>query len=115
MTRFFGVIGWPVHIQPPLTVVTSPGGRFGLAVRPAPPRLELALSVSDPLCVDELAGLVEHAGGIIMEPPQETIWGGWGFSFNFLGLELHFDFARHFDGRHTIGKSHAQFWIGETF
>jgi Tol biopolymer transport system component len=40
---------------------------------------------------------------------------GYGFSFNFLGLELHFDFARHFDGRHTVGNSHAQFWIGETF
>jgi hypothetical protein len=40
---------------------------------------------------------------------------GWGFSLNFLGLELHWDFAKRFDGRHTQGKSRTEFWIGETF
>jgi outer membrane protein assembly factor BamA len=41
---------------------------------------------------------------------------GYGFSFDFLGLELHWDFARRFDGRHTIGgKSRTEFWIGQTF
>ncbi len=40
---------------------------------------------------------------------------GYGFSFNFLGLELHWDFARRFDGKHTVGKTKTEFWIGETF
>jgi hypothetical protein len=40
---------------------------------------------------------------------------GYGFSFNFLGLELHWDFARRFDGKHTVGKQKTEFWIGETF
>lgn len=40
---------------------------------------------------------------------------GYGFSFEFLGLELHWDFARRFDGRHTTGKSTTEFWIGQTF
>jgi len=40
---------------------------------------------------------------------------GYGFSFNFLGLELHWDFARRFDGKHTVGKAKTEFWIGETF
>jgi len=40
---------------------------------------------------------------------------GYGFSFNFLGLELHWDFARRFDGKNTIGKTKTEFWIGETF
>ncbi|HWS70579.1 MAG TPA: BamA/TamA family outer membrane protein, partial [Thermoanaerobaculia bacterium] len=40
---------------------------------------------------------------------------GYGFSFDFMGLELHWDFARRFDGRHTIGKSRTEFWIGQTF
>ncbi len=40
---------------------------------------------------------------------------GYGFSFNFLGLELHWDFARRFDGKHTVGKTRTEFWIGETF
>ena len=40
---------------------------------------------------------------------------GYGFSFNFLGLELHWDFARRFDGKHTFGGRHTTFWIGQTF
>jgi Tol biopolymer transport system component len=40
---------------------------------------------------------------------------GWGFSFNFLGLELHWDFARRFDLKNTIGNTRTEFWIGETF
>jgi Tol biopolymer transport system component len=40
---------------------------------------------------------------------------GYGFSFNFLGLELHWDFAKRFDLKSTSGKYHSEFWIGETF
>lgn len=82
MMSFFNAIGWTNEANAALTVVTTPGGTFGLRVDDAPPRLEVALSVPDPLHVDELAELVEPAGGIIMEPLQETAWGGWGFSFN---------------------------------
>lgn len=82
MVDFFTRIGWSVAVGGPLATVTTPGGRFGLEVVERPSRLELALSVKDPLHIDELAGIVERAGGILMEPPQETAWGGWGFSFN---------------------------------
>lgn len=40
---------------------------------------------------------------------------GYGLAFNFLGLELHFDFAKRFDGKSTQGKYRSDFWIGETF
>ena len=40
---------------------------------------------------------------------------GYGFSFNFWGLELHWDFAREFDGQNTIGSPRTSFWIGQTF
>jgi len=40
---------------------------------------------------------------------------GYGLSFNFLGLELHWDFARRTDLKHTIGGTRSEFWIGETF
>jgi predicted enzyme related to lactoylglutathione lyase len=78
LLRFYGDIGWTVDGD----VVDTPGGRFGVAPEAQPPRLELALSVPDALHVDELLAVVDGAGGIVMEPPQETVWGGWGFSFN---------------------------------
>jgi Tol biopolymer transport system component len=40
---------------------------------------------------------------------------GYGFSFNFLNLELHWDFARRTDLHQTFGKYRTEFWIGETF
>ncbi|MEO6487674.1 MAG: BamA/TamA family outer membrane protein, partial [Thermoanaerobaculia bacterium] len=40
---------------------------------------------------------------------------GYGFSFNFWGLELHWDFAKRFDGKNTEGDSRTSFWIGNTF
>lgn len=40
---------------------------------------------------------------------------GYGFSFNLMGLELHWDFARRFDGRHYSGPTQTEFWIGDTF
>ncbi|HVR41018.1 MAG TPA: BamA/TamA family outer membrane protein [Thermoanaerobaculia bacterium] len=40
---------------------------------------------------------------------------GWGFSLDFLGLELHWDFAKRFDGKDTEGGFRTSFWIGETF
>ena len=40
---------------------------------------------------------------------------GYGLAFNFLGLELHWDFARRYDLKNTIGKTRTTFWIGETF
>jgi outer membrane protein assembly factor BamA len=40
---------------------------------------------------------------------------GYGVSFDFLGLELHWDFAKRFDLRQTDGKFRTSFWIGETF
>lgn len=82
MAEFFSGIGWTVERESGRAVVESPGGAFGLELAISPPRLEVALSVPDPLHVDELVEVVEPAGGILMEPPQETTWGGWGFSFN---------------------------------
>ena len=40
---------------------------------------------------------------------------GYGISFDFLGLELHWDFAKRFNGKQTEGKFRTSFWIGETF
>jgi hypothetical protein len=42
---------------------------------------------------------------------------GYGLSFNFLGLELHWDFARHFKPNplDTQTGYKTSFWIGETF
>jgi len=40
---------------------------------------------------------------------------GYGFSFNFLGLELHWDFAKQFDLKDTSGTFKTSFWIGDTF
>lgn len=40
---------------------------------------------------------------------------GWGLSFNMLGLELHWDFAKRFDGKSTEGGFRTSFWIGDTF
>jgi hypothetical protein len=40
---------------------------------------------------------------------------GYGLSFNFLGMELHWDFARRTDLKQTAGSFRTEFWIGETF
>ena len=41
---------------------------------------------------------------------------GWGLSFNFMGMELHWEFARRTDLRHTLeGGRKTTFWIGQTF
>ncbi len=40
---------------------------------------------------------------------------GYGLSFGFLGLELHWDFARRTDLRQSYGKYRTEFWIGQTF
>jgi len=40
---------------------------------------------------------------------------GYGLSFNFLGLELHWDFAKRTDLKQSYGKKRTEFWIGETF
>jgi hypothetical protein len=40
---------------------------------------------------------------------------GYGLSFNFLGLELHWDFARRTDLKQSQGKTRTEFWIGQTF
>jgi Tol biopolymer transport system component len=40
---------------------------------------------------------------------------GYGLSFNILGLELHWDFARRTDLKRSIGGFRTEFWIGETF
>ncbi|PYQ48620.1 MAG: hypothetical protein DMF59_15505 [Acidobacteria bacterium] len=40
---------------------------------------------------------------------------GYGLSFNFLGLELHWDFAKRTDLKHSYGGKRTEFWIGETF
>jgi len=40
---------------------------------------------------------------------------GWGLSFNFLGLQLNWDFARRYDFK-TLEKGYrTSFWIGQTF
>ena len=40
---------------------------------------------------------------------------GYGLSFNFWGLELHWDFAKRTDLKNSYGKKRTEFWIGETF
>jgi len=40
---------------------------------------------------------------------------GYGVSFNFLGLELHWDFAKRTDLKQSYGKFRTEFWVGETF
>ena len=40
---------------------------------------------------------------------------GYGFSFNFWGLELHWDFAKRTDLKNSYGKNRTEFWVGETF
>ncbi|HEX9163493.1 MAG TPA: hypothetical protein VF980_17435 [Thermoanaerobaculia bacterium] len=40
---------------------------------------------------------------------------GYGLSFDFLGLELHWDFAKRYNLKTTDGKYRTSFWIGETF
>lgn len=82
MAEFYAGLGWTVTASDPLVHVQTPGGAFGLRHVAMPPRLELALNLRDPLDVETVAELVEPAGGIVMEPLQETAWGCWGFSFN---------------------------------
>lgn len=40
---------------------------------------------------------------------------GWGLSFDFWGMELHWDFAKRFDLKNTVGPLRTSFWIGQTF
>ncbi|MFZ2491508.1 MAG: BamA/TamA family outer membrane protein [Thermoanaerobaculia bacterium] len=40
---------------------------------------------------------------------------GWGFAVNVMGMELHWDFAKRFDGKDTYGGVLTSFWIGQTF
>ena len=40
---------------------------------------------------------------------------GYGLSFNLLGMELHWDFAKRFNGKETEGTFRTSFWIGDTF
>ena len=40
---------------------------------------------------------------------------GWGFSFNFMGLPLHWDFAKRYDGKELEKGFRTSFWIGQTF
>lgn len=41
---------------------------------------------------------------------------GWGLSFRFMGMELHWDFARRFDGKDFLDEgTRTSFWIGDTF
>ena len=40
---------------------------------------------------------------------------GYGVSLNFLGLELHWDFAKRSDLKNTEGRFRTTFWIGDTF
>ncbi|HEX7831527.1 MAG TPA: hypothetical protein VF787_17860 [Thermoanaerobaculia bacterium] len=40
---------------------------------------------------------------------------GYGFNFNFWGMQLNWDFAKRFDGKDTEGAFRTSFWIGQTF
>ena len=40
---------------------------------------------------------------------------GYGLSFNLMGLELHWDFAKRTNLKNASGKFRTEFWIGETF
>lgn len=84
LASFFVDVGWHVRkTSEDYRVIETPGGLFGLRSEAGiVPRFELALSIPDALDVDVVAEVVDDAGGITMEPLQETVWGGWGFSFN---------------------------------
>ncbi|HEX7807239.1 MAG TPA: hypothetical protein VF608_00880, partial [Thermoanaerobaculia bacterium] len=40
---------------------------------------------------------------------------GYGFNFNFWGMQFNWDFAKRFDGKDTEGAFRTSFWIGQTF
>jgi hypothetical protein len=41
---------------------------------------------------------------------------GWGFTMNFGGLDLHFDFAKRWDFESTLDEGfETTFWIGNRF
>jgi hypothetical protein len=40
---------------------------------------------------------------------------GYGITFNFLGLQLHWDFARRYNFDELDGRTITSFWIGDTF
>lgn len=40
---------------------------------------------------------------------------GWGFTVNFLGLDLNWDFSKRWDGRETFGGTQTSFYIGTRF
>ncbi|MFP5246748.1 MAG: BamA/TamA family outer membrane protein, partial [Thermoanaerobaculia bacterium] len=40
---------------------------------------------------------------------------GWGLSFNFLGLQLNWDFAKRYDFKEIEKGYRTSFWIGQTF
>ncbi len=40
---------------------------------------------------------------------------GYGVSFNFWGMELHWDFAKQYNLKETAGNYRTSFWIGQTF
>ena len=40
---------------------------------------------------------------------------GYGVSFNFMGLELHWEFATPTDLKNSVGHKSTSFWIGSTF
>lgn len=40
---------------------------------------------------------------------------GYGLSFNMMGLELHWDFARRWNFKNYDGGFRSEFWVGETF
>jgi len=72
------------------------------------------------------ANLFLDVGGAKLPGQPYTFWRnhrlvdglgsvGYGVSFNLLGLELHFDFAKHTDLHSTTGKFKTEFWIGEVF
>lgn len=65
-------------------------------------------------------------GGAWFEDQEFELWNdgrlddalasvGWGVSFRFLGLELHWDFARRTDLDSLAPGTETSFWIGQTF
>jgi len=72
------------------------------------------------------ANLFFDVGGAKLPGQSYTFWRnrrlvdglaavGYGISFNMLGLDLHWDFAKRTDLRNVNGKFRTEFWIGEVF
>ena len=110
--------GLPQKHEQRLLLLRQPHAHDGRALALAAQHLErLAFQVLVEKARADV-GLAAHRGGV-----AELLGGGvdgvasvgYGLSLNLIGLEVHWDFARRTDLKHTMGGTRTEFWVGETF